>query len=94
MATNATPPPPRGLAFASLASAIVGLGILIIPFVGVFSSAILGPLSVMLGGMAVSRGGPGSPYRRTALAGLTIGVIAVVVLVLFLATGAYSERAR
>ncbi len=92
MATNATPP--RGLALASLASAIVALAILIIPFVGVFTSALLGPLSVILGGIAISRARPGSPYRRTALAGLTIGVIAVVVLIVFLATGAYSERAR
>ena len=87
-------PPTRGLALASVVSAIVGLGILIIPFVGVFTSALLGPLSVILGGVAISRTGPGSPYRRTALAGLIIGAIAVVVLVLFLATGAYSERAR
>ena len=89
-----TSPPSRGLAVASLVSAIVALVILIIPFVGVFTSAVLGPLSVVLGGMAVSRGSPGSPHRRIALAGLTIGVIAVVVLVIFLATGAYSERAR
>jgi hypothetical protein len=93
MATNPTPPP-RGFALTSVVAGLVGLVILIIPFVGVFTSAILGPLSIIFGGVAISRGGPGSPYRRTALAGLIIGAIAVVVLVLFLATGAYSERAR
>lgn len=82
------------MALTSVAAGLVALAILIIPFVGVFTSAILGPLSIILGGVAVSRGGPGSPYRRTALAGLIIGAIAVVVLILFLATGAYSERAR
>jgi hypothetical protein len=93
MATNPAPPP-RGLALTSVAAGLVALVILIIPFVGVFTSAMLGPLSIILGGVAVSRGGPGSPYRRTALAGLIVGAIAVVVLILFLATGAYSERAR
>lgn len=94
MSTTPTPPPSRGLAFASIVCAVIALAILIIPFVGVFTSAVLGPLSVVLGGMAVSRGAPGSPFRRTALAGLIIGVIAVVVLIVFLATGTYSERAR
>jgi Na+/proline symporter len=94
MSTTPSPPPPRGLAFASLVSGVIALVILIIPFVGVFTSAVLGPLSVVLGGMAVSRGGPGSPYRRTAYAGLVIGLIAVVVLIVFLTTGTYSERAR
>lgn len=85
---------PRAFAIGSLVSAVLALAILIIPFVGVFTSAVLGPASVALGAVGVSRTKEGGPNRKLALAGLTLGLVALVVLIVFLATGAYSERAR
>ena len=85
---------PRAFAIGSLVSAVLALVILIIPFVGVFTSAVLGPVGVALGAVGVSRTKDGGPNRKVALAGLTLGLVALVVLVVFLATGAYSDRAR
>jgi hypothetical protein len=91
---NTAPQSSPAVAFVSLLSAIVALAILIIPFVGVFASALLGPLAVVLGGLELHKSTQGAPYRKIALSGLVIGVIAIVVLIVFLATGTYSERAR
>ena len=85
---------PRAFALGSLTCAIVALVILIIPFVGVFTSAVLGPASIALGAVGVSRTRDGGPNRKLALAGLSLGVVALLILVVFLATGAYSEYAR
>ncbi|HEX2052767.1 MAG TPA: hypothetical protein VHJ78_03440 [Actinomycetota bacterium] len=85
---------PRAFALGSLVSAALALVILVIPFVGVFTSAVLGPAGVALGAVGVSRTRDGGPNRKLALAGLTLGLVAVAVLVVFLATGTYSERAR
>lgn len=84
----------RAFALGSVVSAVVALAILIIPFVGVFTSAVLGPASIALGAVAVSRTKDGGPNRKLAFAGITIGLVALIVLVVFLATGAYSEYAR
>ncbi len=85
---------PRFFAVGSLVSAVLALVILIAPFVGVYTSAVLGPVAVALGAVAVSRTKDGGPNRKVAFAGLTLGLVALLVLVVFLATGAYSERAR
>lgn len=85
---------PRAFAIGSILSALLALAILIIPFVGLFTSALLGPASVALGAVGVSRTNDGGPNRKLALAGLTLGLVALAVLVIFLATGTYSERAR
>jgi len=85
---------PRTFAIGALVSAVMALVILVIPFVGVFTSAVLGPLSIALGAVGVSRTKDGGPNRKMALAGLTLGLVALIVLVVFLATGAYSEYAR
>ncbi|HVL51204.1 MAG TPA: hypothetical protein VM754_06865 [Actinomycetota bacterium] len=85
---------PRTFAIGSLVCAVMALVILVIPFVGVFTSAALGPLSIALGAVGVSRTKDGGPNRKMALAGLTLGLVALIVLVVFLATGAYSEYAR
>jgi hypothetical protein len=85
---------PRRIAIASLVLAVFALVILVIPFLGVYTSAVLGPASVALGAVAVSRTKDGGPSRKVALAGLTLGLVAIVILIVFLATGAYSEYAR
>lgn len=85
---------PRSFALGSLVASVVALVILIIPFVGVFTSAVLGPVGIALGAVGVSRTKDGGPNRKLALAGLTLGLVALAVLVVFLATGAYSEYAR
>ena len=82
------------MSIAAVIAGLAALAILIIPFVGVYTSAVLGPLSIVLGSIAYRKGAQGDPLRRTALAGVVIGVIALVVLIVFLATGAYSEYAR
>jgi ABC-type Fe3+-siderophore transport system permease subunit len=86
--------PPRTLAIAAVVCALAAILILVIPFIGVFVSAVLGPLAVVLGAVAVKRAGPGIPHRRLALAGLALGVAAMALLTAFLATGFYSEYAR
>jgi hypothetical protein len=85
---------PRTFALGSLVASLVALVILVIPFVGVYTSAVLGPVGVVLGALGVSRTRDGGPNRKLAFAGLTLGLVAVIVLVIFLATGAYSEYAR
>ena len=85
---------PRALALGSMICAIFAMVILVIPFVGPFTSGALGPASVALGAVAVSRTKDGGPNRKLALAGLTLGLVAVILLTIFVATGAYSERAR
>ena len=85
---------PRTFALGSLVASLIALVILVIPFVGVYTSAVLGPVGVVLGALGVSRTKDGGPNRKLAFAGLTLGLVAVVVLVIFLATGAYSEYAR
>jgi hypothetical protein len=85
---------PRVLAIASLLCAVFALVILVIPFLGVYTSGVLGPASVALGAVAVSRTKDGGPNRKVALAGVTLGLVAVIILIVFLATGAYSEYAR
>lgn len=85
---------PRTFALGSLVASLLALVILVIPFVGVYASAVLGPAGVALGALGVSRTRDGGPNRMLALAGLTLGLVAVIVLVIFLATGAYSEYAR
>jgi uncharacterized membrane protein len=85
---------PRNFALGSLVASLVALVILVIPFVGVYTSAVLGPVGVALGALGVSRTKDGGPNRKLALAGLTLGLVAVILLVIFLATGAYSEYAR
>lgn len=85
---------PRTFALGSLTASVIALVILIIPFVGVFTSAVLGPVGIALGAVGVSRTKDGGPNRKLALAGLTLGLVALAVLVVFLATGAYSEYAR
>jgi hypothetical protein len=85
---------PRALAIASLLCAVFALVILVIPFLGVYTSGVLGPASVALGAVAVSRTKDGGPNRKVALAGVTLGLVAVIILIVFLATGAYSEYAR
>ncbi len=85
---------PRFVAGGSLVSAVLALAILIVPFVGVYTAAVLGPVAVALGAVAVSGTKDGGPNRKVAFAGLTLGLVALLVLVVFLATGAYSERAR
>lgn len=85
---------PRTLAIASLVCATFALVILVIPFLGVYTSGVLGPASVALGAVAVSKTKDGGPNRKVALAGVTLGLVAVIILIVFLATGAYSEYAR
>ncbi len=85
---------PRAYAVGSLVCAVFAMVILVIPFLGVYTSGVLGPASVALGAIGVSRTKDGGPNRKMALAGLTLGLVAVILLVVFLATGTYSERAR
>lgn len=85
---------PRAFALGSLLSAVFAVVILVIPFLGVYTSGILGPASVALGAIGVSRTKDGGPNRKLALAGLTLGLVAILLLVIFVATGTYSERAR
>lgn len=85
---------PRAFALGSLLCAIFAMVILVIPFLGVYTSGVLGPVSVALGAIGVSRTKDGGPNRKLALAGLTLGLVAVILLVIFIATGAYSEYAR
>jgi hypothetical protein len=88
------PNPSPALAVVSLVSGILALTILIIPFVGVFVSALLGPLAVLLGGLELKKTNEGGPYRKIALSGVVIGAISIVVLIVGVATGTFSERAR
>jgi hypothetical protein len=85
---------PRGFALGSMLCAVFAMVTLVIPFLGVYTSAILGPASIGLGAVGVSRTKDGGPNRKLALAGLTLGLAAVILLVIFVATGTYSERAR
>jgi hypothetical protein len=85
---------PRAIALGSLLCAIFAMVILVIPFLGVYTSGVLGPASVALGALGVSRTKDGGPNRKLALAGLTLGLVAVILLIIFIATGAYSEYAR
>ncbi|CAN5865970.1 hypothetical protein BH23ACT12_BH23ACT12_18100 [soil metagenome] len=85
---------PRAFALGSLSCALLAMMILMIPFLGVYSSAILAPASIALGAVGVSRTKDGGPNRKLALAGLAFGLVAVMLLVIFVATGTYSERAR
>ncbi|MEX0791073.1 MAG: hypothetical protein WD178_09895 [Actinomycetota bacterium] len=85
---------PRAFALGSLVCAVIAMVILVIPFLGVYTSGILGPVSIALGAVGVSRTKDGGPNRKLALAGLTLGLVAVLLLVIFVATGTYSERAR
>ena len=85
---------PRAFAIGSLVCAVFAMALLVIPFLGVYTSGILGPASVALGAIGVSRTKDGGPNRKLALAGLTLGLVAVILLVIFVATGTYSERAR
>jgi hypothetical protein len=85
---------PRAFAVGSLVCAVLAMALLVIPFLGVYTSGILGPASVALGAVGVSRTKDGGPNRKLALAGLTLGLVAVILLVIFVATGTYSERAR
>lgn len=85
---------PRAFAIGSLVCAVLAMVLLVIPFLGVYTSGILGPASVALGAIGVSRTKDGGPNRKLALAGLTLGLVAVILLVIFVATGTYSERAR
>lgn len=91
---NEMPKPSPALAVVSLLSGILALAILIIPFMGVFVSALLGPLAVLLGGLELKKSAPGAPYRKIALSGVVIGAIAIVVLIIGVSTGTLSERAR
>ncbi len=85
---------PRFFAIVSLACATLAVVILVVPFLGVYTSGLLGPASVALGAVGVARSKDGGPSRKMALAGLTLGMVAVIILVVFLATGAYSDWAR
>lgn len=85
---------PRAFALGSLLCAIFAMVILMIPFLSVYTSGVLGPASVALGTIGVSRTNDGGPNRKLALAGLTLGLVAIILLVIFIATGAYSEYAR
>lgn len=85
---------PRHFALASLVTGVLAMLVLVIPFVGVYTSAALGPASVALGAVGVSRTRDGGPGRKMALTGLALGLTAIALLVVFLATGAYSEYAR
>ena len=82
------------LAAGSIASAVAGAAILIIPFVGVFAAAVLDPLAIGLGIRAAGLAQENSRHRRAARAGLSLGSFALGLLVMFLVTGEYSESAR
>lgn len=85
---------PTKLATGSVAAALVGIAVLIIPFIGVFAAALLDPLAIGLGWRATVLAEGTKRHRRTALAGISLGSFALGLLAMFLMTGAYSEYAR
>lgn len=85
---------PTKLATGSIAAGLLGIAILIIPFIGVFAAAVLDPLAIGLGWRAAVLAEGSGRHRQTALAGVSLGSFALGLLVMFLLTGAYSERAR
>jgi hypothetical protein len=65
----------NGMAIAALACGIAGLFVLEI---------ILGPLAIIFGAIALRRAGLGAGRRGMALAGLILGIIDVLALILIL----------
>jgi hypothetical protein len=70
----------NGLAIAGLVCGIVGL--LVFGF-------ILGPLAIIFGGVSVHRANQGAAHRGMAWAGLVLGIIDIVLLVVLLAASAH-----
>ena len=77
MPRNGTAPRggPNGMAIASLVCGIIGL---------FFLGFIFGPIALILGGVALSQASQGRGRRGLAWAGLILGVIDVVLLIVVL----------
>jgi hypothetical protein len=71
-----TPGSSNGMAVAALACGIVGLFVLEI---------ILGPLAIIFGAIALRQAGHGAGRRGIALAGLILGIIDVLAIIVILA---------
>jgi hypothetical protein len=73
-----TPPAPasNGMAIAALVCGIIGLFIFEI---------ILGPLAIIFGGLGLRNANRGSGRKGLAIAGLVLGIIDVLVLILIVA---------
>lgn len=84
----------RAYSISSVAAAVLAIAIMVIPFVGPLTAAVLSPAGVALGAVGVSRTKDGGPNRKLALLGLTLGLVALLLVVLGFATGEFSERAR
>lgn len=73
-------PPPQqqgnGLAIAALVCGIVGL---------LIANIILGPLAIIFGAIGLSRANKGAPRKNMALAGLILGIIDIVIIVIIIA---------
>jgi hypothetical protein len=72
------PQPPRGngLATAGMVCGIIGI---------FFANFILGPLAIIFGGVGLSRANKGAPKRNQAIAGIVLGIVAIVVYGILLA---------
>ena len=74
------PPQSNGFAIAALVCGIVGLFI---------ANFILGPLAIIFGGIGLSRANRGARGRGMALAGIILGVIAIVLFIILLAAASH-----
>lgn len=63
------PRPGNGLAIASLVCGIIGI---------IIFAIVLGPLSIVFGGVGLSRANKGASHKGIAIAGLVLGIIDTV----------------
>lgn len=84
----------KTFSISSVSAAILAIAIMFVPFVGPLTAAVLSPASIALGAAGVARTKDGGPNRKLALLGLTLGLVALLLVVLGFATGEFSERAR
>jgi uncharacterized protein DUF4190 len=71
----------NGLAVAGMVCGIVGL---------LIAGIILGPLAIIFGGIGLSRANKGAPHRGQAIAGLVLGILDVVLIVILIAAASHN----
>jgi hypothetical protein len=73
------PTPANGLAVAALVVGLIGL----VLFWTVWGGVILGVLGVVFGAVGLSKANRGAPNKGMAVAGISLGALAIVVSLLF-----------